>query len=41
LPWVKIKYAVKANPCELLLKDLINNNASFDAASIGEIQILD
>jgi ornithine decarboxylase len=33
LPWIKVHYAVKANPTEVILKDLINEGSSFDCAS--------
>lgn len=35
-----IHYAVKANPNAEILKSLIQENSSFDAASIGEIKLL-
>lgn len=37
LPNVDIRYAIKCNPDEIILKTLINENIGFDAASVSEI----
>lgn len=40
LPWIKPHYAIKANPAQPLLQDLIEQGSNFDCASRTELEIL-
>jgi diaminopimelate decarboxylase len=40
LPWIKPHYAIKANPAQPLLQDLIEQGSNFDCASKTELEIL-
>jgi diaminopimelate decarboxylase len=33
LPWIRPFYAIKSNPVEPLVKDVLENGAGFDVAS--------
>ena len=37
LPWIKPHYAIKANPSDVILNDLIEEGSNFDCASKTEI----
>jgi diaminopimelate decarboxylase len=38
LPWINVHYAMKANPIDELVRDVIENGAGLDCASRAEIQ---
>ena len=38
LPWIKPHYAVKSNPCEEILGDLVQRGSGLDCASMPEIK---
>ena len=40
LGWIDVRYAVKCNSLDILIRDLNNSGCGFDAASYGEIKKL-
>jgi len=40
LPWIKPHYAVKSNPIDQLLQDVMNKDCGFDCASKSEIKTI-
>ena len=39
LPWIRPHYAVKSNPCDQILEDLIQGGSGFDCASKTEMEL--